>query len=147
MAFDYDGTHDLETSLQDSFGEAIVHGMVVSNLASFVAKEMALSEEQCHNFAVAGMLHDIGKLRLRSYVYEEKEAKLNIDELRYVRLHPSLGYAILKEHGYCEFTVGVEDDNFRAIHVYQALGFDEILLRKQEEYQGDAYEYNLYLRR
>ena len=36
MAFDYDGTHDLETSLQDSFGEAIVHGMVVSNLASFV---------------------------------------------------------------------------------------------------------------
>ena len=43
MAFDYDGTHDLETSLQDSFGEAIVHGMVVSNLASFVAKEMALS--------------------------------------------------------------------------------------------------------
>ena len=54
---------------------------------------------------------------------------------------------VLKEHGYCEFTVGVEDDNFRAIHMYQALGFDEILLRKQEEYQGDAYEYNLYLRR
>lgn len=51
---------------------------------------------------VAGMLHDIGKLRLRSYVYEEKEAKLNIDELRYVRLHPSLGYAILKEHEYSE---------------------------------------------
>ena len=100
MAFDYDGTHDLETSLQDSFGEAILHGVVVSNLASFVAREMALSEEQCHNLAIAGMLHDIGKLRLRSYVYEEKEAKLNIDELRYVRLHPSLGYAILKEHGY-----------------------------------------------
>ena len=46
MAFDYDGTHDLETSLQDSFGEAILHGVVVSNLASFVAREMALSEEQ-----------------------------------------------------------------------------------------------------
>ena len=27
MAFDYDGTHDLETSLQDSFGEAILHGV------------------------------------------------------------------------------------------------------------------------
>ena len=38
MAFDYDGTHDLETSLQDSFGEAILHGVVVSNLASFVAE-------------------------------------------------------------------------------------------------------------
>lgn len=56
MAFDYDGTHDLETSLQDSFGEAILHGVVVSNLASFVAREMALSEEQCHNLAIAGRL-------------------------------------------------------------------------------------------
>lgn len=99
MAHAY-GAHDLETSLQDSFGEAILHGIVVSNLAYFVGKEMGFSEEQCHNLAVAGMLHDIGKLRLRSYVYEEKEAKLNIDEMRYVRLHSTLGYAILKEHGY-----------------------------------------------
>lgn len=53
----------------------------------------------------------------------------------------------LKEKGYHEFTVGVEDDNLRAIHMYQALGFKECLLRKQEEYQGDAYEYNLYLKR
>ena len=55
--------------------------------------------------------------------------------------------AILKENGYREFTVGVEDDNFRANHMYQALGFNELLLRKQEEYQGDVYEYNLYLKR
>jgi len=54
---------------------------------------------------------------------------------------------ILQEDGYCEFTVGVEDDNLRAIHMYQALGFTEFVLRKQEEYQGDAYEYNLYLKR
>ena len=101
MAYAY-GVHDLETSLQDSFGEAILHGIVVSNLAYFVGKEMGFSEEQCHNLAVAGMLHDIGELRLRSYVYEEKEAKLTIDEMRYVRLHPTLGYAILKEHGYNE---------------------------------------------
>lgn len=54
---------------------------------------------------------------------------------------------LLKENGYSEFTVGVEDDNFRAIHMYQNMGFKEFLLRKQEEYQGDAYEYNLYLKR
>ena len=55
--------------------------------------------------------------------------------------------AVLKEAGYSEFTVGVEDDNFRAIHIYQALGFNEFLLRKHEEYQGDEYDYNLYLKR
>ena len=54
---------------------------------------------------------------------------------------------ILMEEGYCEFTVGVEDDNSRAIHMYQAMGFTEFVLRQQEEYQGDAYEYNLYLKR
>ena len=101
MAIDY-GVHDVETPLQDSLGDAIVHGMVVSNLAYLVGKAMDLDEDTLHTLAVAGMVHDIGKLRLRSYVYEEKEATLDIDELRYTRLHPSLGYAILKEHGYDE---------------------------------------------
>lgn len=55
--------------------------------------------------------------------------------------------SVLEENGYYEFTVGVEDDNVRAIYMYQALGFNEFLLRKQEEYQGDVYEYNLYLKR
>ena len=55
--------------------------------------------------------------------------------------------SLLKESGYSEFTVGVEDGNFRAIHMYQSLGFRELLLRKQETYQGDSYEYNLYLKR
>lgn len=100
MAYVYEA-HDLETPLQDSLGEAIVHGIVVSNLAYFVGKEMGFPEEQCHDLAVAGMVHDIGKLRLRTYV-EEKEATLGIDEMRYVRLHPTLGYAILKEQGYEE---------------------------------------------
>ena len=94
--------HELETSLQDSLGDHLVHGMVVSNLAYLIGKEMELPADQCHDLAVAGLVHDIGKLRLRSYVYEEKEAKMNIDELRYVRLHSTLGYAILKEHGYKE---------------------------------------------
>lgn len=54
---------------------------------------------------------------------------------------------ILKERGYHEFTIGVEDDNLKAQHIYHSFGFDEIVLRKQEEYQGDIYEYNLYLSR
>lgn len=52
--------------------------------------------------------------------------------------------SVLERAGYDEFTVGVEDDNDRALHLYQKLGFREFLLRKREEYQGDSYEYNLY---
>ena len=53
----------------------------------------------------------------------------------------------LREKGYTEFTVGVEDENEKAIHMYRSLGFNELLLRTQEAYQGDVYEYNLYLKR
>ena len=53
---------------------------------------------------------------------------------------------LLSESGYSEFTVGVEDDNLRALHIYKSFGFSEIIARKYEEYQGDGYEYNLYLK-
>ncbi len=53
----------------------------------------------------------------------------------------------LTDCGYNELTVGVEDDNDRARHIYESFGFTELLAWKREEYQGDSYEYNLYIRR
>ena len=53
----------------------------------------------------------------------------------------------LSEKGYTEFTVGVEDDNDRAGHIYNSFGFTELIARKYEELQGDGYEYGLYLRK
>ena len=53
----------------------------------------------------------------------------------------------LEKQGYTEFTIGVEDDNERAIHMYQSAGFCEAIARKAETYQGDSYEYNLYLKK
>ena len=53
---------------------------------------------------------------------------------------------LLAKKGYHEFTVGVEDDNDRAIHIYKIFGFGELIARKAEEYQGCSYEYNLYLK-
>lgn len=53
----------------------------------------------------------------------------------------------LYKKGYTEFTVGVEDDNARAKHIYDSFGFTKIIARKYEEYQGVGYEYGLYLRR
>ena len=55
--------------------------------------------------------------------------------------------ADLHEEGYSEFTIGAEDDNEKALHIYHSMGFNELLLRRREEYQGDVYEYNLYLKR
>lgn len=54
---------------------------------------------------------------------------------------------VLSAKGYTEFTIGVEDDNERAKHIYAAFGFTELIARKYEEYQGDGYEYGLYLKK
>lgn len=54
---------------------------------------------------------------------------------------------ILKEYGYSEFTVGVEDDNTKARYMYEKNGFTEFIARIKESYQGDSYEYDLLLRK
>ena len=54
---------------------------------------------------------------------------------------------ILKENGYSEFTVGVEDDNTKARYMYEKYGFTEPIARIKESYQGDSYEYDLLLKR
>jgi len=52
----------------------------------------------------------------------------------------------LAGRGYREFTVGVEDDNDKAKHIYESFGFTELIARKYEEYQGEGYEFGLYLK-
>lgn len=73
------------------------HGTVVSNLAYDVAKELGLGEKECYQLAIAGMLHDIGKLKLEGYINGQEQNPMVIEELKYVRMHSTLGYEILKD--------------------------------------------------
>ena len=66
----------MQNGLQDKFRimtliqDGISHsGMCVSNLAFQVACEMGLEPEICHELAVAGVVHDIGKLEISKYLY------------------------------------------------------------------------------
>lgn len=54
--------------------------------------------------------------------------------------------SMLMQKGYSEFTIGVEDDNETAVHIYSKFGFTQLVGKISEEYQGDSYEYGLYLR-
>ena len=55
--------------------------------------------------------------------------------------------AAIEARGYHEITIGVENDNFRAKHLYQKYGFGEFVARRSECCQGDSYEYDLLLRK
>ena len=81
------------------------HGIIVSNLAYDVAKELGQNEEFCYQMAIAGILHDIGKLKLTGYIDGQEKDPLLIEELKYVRMHSALGYEELKNQGYELVTV------------------------------------------
>ena len=74
-------TEDLETE--------IAHGIEVRRLAGRLAKELKLDPDFCHDIEVAGMLHDIGKLRASTYLYGGDDDTLNVEKMRYVRMHSS----------------------------------------------------------
>ena len=90
---------ELDDGLKEDLDEAISHGILVSNLAYYLCLELGLSKEYSYEMAQAGMLHDIGKLRLGHLLYGRKKDALKIEEMKYVRMHPELGFESLKEIG------------------------------------------------
>ena len=91
--------------LEMDLSAELKHGVVVSNLAYDVAKELGLGKEECYQLAIAGMLHDIGKLKLEGYINGQEQNPMVIEELKYVRMHSTLGYEILKDQGYSDYVL------------------------------------------
>lgn len=116
---------DSEEEIKGDFKEAISHGILVSNLAFYLSKELKLSDEVCYEMAKAGMLHDIGKLRISQYLYGRSKDTLKIEEMKYVRLHPQLGYdALVKKKQY-------------------SMNILESIYHHHENYDGSGYPDNL----
>ncbi|CUO14540.1 HD domain-containing protein [Blautia obeum ATCC 29174] len=110
--------------LDFDLSEELNHGIAVSNLAYAVAAELGQDEEFCYQMAIAGMLHDIGKLKLTGYINGQENDPLLIEELKYVRMHSSLGYEELKNQGYSELVL-------------------QSVLYHHENYDGSGYPSNL----
>ena len=106
--------------------EELEHGVYVSSLVRDLSRELGLDDPIIREFQIAGLLHDIGKLRLANYIYgnEKLESPLVIEEMKYVRMHPMLSFEILKERGYSDLVL----DAVRFHH---------------EDYDGTGYPANL----
>lgn len=92
----------MRLAVKEDLEYAISHGIIVSNLAYYVAKELGESDSFCSNIAMAGMLHDIGKLKLCKYLYGRNKDTLKIEEIKYVRMHSTFSYKILKDMGFSQ---------------------------------------------
>ena len=100
------------------------HGICVSNLTYLIANEMGLSDEMKYDLAIAGLVHDIGKLQLSRYLYGRAKEKFQVEEMKYMRMHSKLSYDILQEYGLSSFVL-------------------DAVLYHHENYDGSGYPENL----
>lgn len=116
-------------NIPDAFREDVVeafdHGIIVANLAYLLAKEYGLSEEEVQTVADAGLVHDIGKLRVGIYLYGRRKEVLCVEEMKYVRMHPTIGYEMLKEKNV------LSEEGLQAVYHHH------------ENYDGSGYPDNL----
>lgn len=110
--------------LSEDFSNGLTHAMCVSDLSSKLARELGLPEEEVQEIALAGMLHDIGKLKISRYIYGRKEDTMKIEETRYICRHAQLGEQILRKQGM--------SDNICSMVLYHHENFD-----------GSGYPFNL----
>lgn len=110
--------------LSEDFETGLVHAMCVSDLAARLARELKLSEEEIREVALAGMVHDIGKLKISAYIYGRKEDTMQIEETRYIRRHAQLGEQILRDEGFSK-------------------NICDMVLYHHENYDGSGYPFNL----
>ncbi len=111
-------------ALKKDVPEAIEHGIYVSNMAKYIARELGLPEKMVYELSVAGVLHDIGKLQLSNYMYGNGGEGFVVEQLRYVRMHSKLSADILKKKDFSDFVI-------------------ESILYHHENYDGSGYPDNL----
>lgn len=110
--------------LSEDFSSGLTHAMCVSDLAGRLARELELPGEIVQEVALAGMLHDIGKLKISPYIYGRKEDTMQIEETRYIRRHAQLGEQFLRKEGFSDSVCNM-------------------VLYHHENFDGSGYPFNL----
>ena len=72
------------------------HSQRVANYSREIARRLGKSEEEQKDVYYAGLLHDVGKIRVPKEVIN-KPGKLNDEEFRQIKIHTITGFYILKE--------------------------------------------------
>jgi len=80
------------------------HSLGVSRLARFLAEKLGVDEENCDKLEIAGLLHDLGKLRVPDEILD-KPGQLNAQERQIINTHSFETFQILRNiKGFEEIT-------------------------------------------
>ena len=98
--------NDQKLYFAQDFQDILSHGVLVSRLAYRLGRELKLSDWECHELAVAGVIHDIGKLQLTRYLHNHAvEEEMSLEEIQYMHMHSKCSYRLLKKYDYSDFVL------------------------------------------
>lgn len=101
--------------LEESDDYTFQHSLRVSMLASMIGKWLGYSKSELHNICEAGLLFDIGKMKIPDFLLN-KQSKLDEQEFDMVKKHTQLGYTVLLR------TQGVSQDvKFAALQHHERM--------------------------
>jgi len=94
----YDATiENLMTALDLRDVETMGHSQTVAKFAQVLARLLGIKDEATiDNIRKGALLHDIGKIAIPDAILKKK-GKLTAEEWEKIRLHPALGYGLVKE--------------------------------------------------
>ncbi len=95
------------------------HAESVARLASVIAAEMRMEDEEVHNIRVAGLLHDIGLVTVPEEIINKRD-HLSAEEWSRIKQHPEVGETILR-------------------HISSLASFLPVVRHHHEHYDGAGY--------
>lgn len=120
----------------------IKHSIKVAFFSYFAAKRMRLSRMQCRNIFFAGLLHDIGKIKLNQHILYKK-TKLTSWEYDYIKQHVTLGVVILQKYKVPEVIIKVVEQHHEredGTGYPNGLEDDEICIEARIIRRADVYD-------
>lgn len=115
---------DLFINMVNDFKSGISHGILVGNLTCQLALKLGVPESEAYEYKIAGLVHDVGKLKLAEYLYGRNADALSIEEVKYMRMHSKISHDFLMQFDFSKTVL-------------------ETVLRHHECYDGSGYPDNL----
>ncbi len=120
----------------------IKHSIKVAFFSYFTAKRMRLSRMQCRNIFFAGLLHDIGKIKLNQSILNKK-GELSTDEFEHIKQHVIFGVELLKRHKIPEAIIRIVEQHHEredGTGYIKGLKDDEICVEAKIIRRSDVYD-------
>ena len=92
-----EGLQAWNSALKDHHDSTFSHSLQTCGYLVEFSHEIGISGEEIENLAIAGIVHDIGKIRIPHWILN-KPGRFTRAEFNVVKRHPTVGYKILQKN-------------------------------------------------